>query len=315
MRLQSAFLFASLFLIEGVGLCQGGEISRTLISEEAVPVVLKEGSVTCRDATHPPMFPTEGHIFVNHNDVFDRTFRVPSGLGTQLPNTLTCAEIQSDLAKVPSSLTGVRKVYSVYKESSDSQIVTSLLVAELEFEIPVQFEGKNIILKSEETWVEDFAAKNNSGTLYQPLPHANAYSVVTHPQAGDADTGLHCSRSPNTLENQLTLGGVSGHDDYGDALSNIRSVSRNFRSKEDCEDYRSETLKRFIAEDPNNNGSLIKVNRKIETSFRYLADIQACQEIEVESINTRIGTLKFTAVKVFPIRMVDFEKCRSLKRT
>src|SRR5258706_14731151 len=103
MKLQSAFLFASLFLVEGVGLCQGGEISRALISEEAVPVVLKAGSVTCRDATHAPAFPTDGHIFVNHNDVFDRTFRIPVGLGTRLSNTLTCAEIQSDLAKVPSS--------------------------------------------------------------------------------------------------------------------------------------------------------------------------------------------------------------------
>lgn len=310
MKSRNVLLFISLFLVEGAALCQGGEISRTLISEEAVPVIIKEGSVKCRNATHPPSFQTDGHIYIGSNNIVDRTLRVSSGLGVKLPSTLTCAEIQNDLAKVPTSLNGVRKVYKVYKESWDSQIVSSLLVAESEFEIPVQFEGKNIILKSEDTWAEDFARKSDSGILYQPLPRSNAYSVVTHPQAGSADTGLHCSRSPNTLEPQLTLWIPSRNID---PFSNITQVSRNFRSKEDCDDYRSETLKRFIAEDPSNNGSLIKINRKIESSFRYMYDNQAndvCQEIQVESINTRVGALTFSAVQVFPVRMVDFENCR-----
>lgn len=316
MKFQSALLFASLFFVESAALCQGGEISRTLLSEEPVSVIIKAGSVKCRDATHPPQFPTSGWISVDQKDIVDKTLRISEGFSTQLPSTLTCAEIQNELAKVPASLTGVRKIYKVYKESWDSQIVSSLLVAESEFEIPVQFEGKNIILKDEDTWAEDFVRKSDSGVLYQPLPHRTTYNVVTHPQSGSSDTGLNCSFSKNTLEPQLTLR-VPGQDSYGERFSNISQISRHFQSKEDCQNYRAETLKRFIAEDPSNNGSLIKINRKIESSFRYILDNQsdsACQEIEVESVNTRIGTLSFSAVTVFPVRMVDFDKCRSAKR-
>jgi hypothetical protein len=282
---------------------------RILLSEETVPLFLKNNAIRCYDAVDGGGFVGHraGRMVIEEENILDRTLRTKGvlRLSIELPDFVTCAMIESELAEVPQSLSATRKVYRVIKEAYSRRYLKSSLIGEVELTLPVLLNGQNMVLAGDQRWTEEIPFTNH------PMPQESSYSTIIHPQSATYPVGLFCKPHTSGKEYQLSFGQISGY--VPDKMSNIDVITRTFSAEQDCEEERSALLERFQAEDPQNWGTLIQVNRVLESVYRHILDNQGrpvCQEIQVETVSAVIQRLKYMAVRSsFPVRTVDYNAC------
>ncbi len=300
------FIFLSLAALAGFS----GHESTELISEELVPVIFKRGSIICLDKSEGDggfMGPEPGRLTMVRGALFDRTLRVTEYyFSYALPDAVPCSQLWESIKNVPESLSIKRRVSRVISLSSVKKKEYSLLVSELSLELPINVAGNNVVMTDSSYWLEE--------PLYTPghFPKESTYTAHTHPQSASAPVGLFCAPLyQGAKQHSLGFGYFNGSPDRS---SNLDVVTTSpFDNEKQCQEKRSELLKKFEAEDPGNWGSLIPVKREIAPRFRFILDNQAqgmCQEIMLERIEAYVEELKFSAVGAsFPLRTVDIELC------
>lgn len=298
-----------LILLSLVATAQLRAFEPELLSDEEVPILLTENALVCSDAVRQRrgfLGPAPGQLLIWESSIFDRTLRVKNvPLSLELPDSVNCASLASAISQVPRSLVARRKIYRTIEQNFNDRTTSSrMLVADIALEIPVPIDGQNSVLRGKNRWLEQNPADVTE------LP--NFYSAHTHPQSASYPVGLFCKPIYAGAEkHRLSLGKISG---YGHA--NLDMVSRTFPNEQQCEETRSDLLKRYEAEDPENWGSVIRVQRNLESVYRYILDNQAnsqCQEIELETLSITLLGLKYSGVlSSFPIRTVDLSLCSSV---
>jgi hypothetical protein len=283
-----------------------------LISDEMVPIVLKEDALECYEKTEGDggfRQPMPAEIVLRADSVIDRTLRVKNyHFYRTLPDSVSCASLRSELYATPLNLLVNRKVSRVVKSNPNNEDQYSFLVEDISIEVPVQLEGKNIVLHHKQGWLEE-----NPYNPGRAFPKHSSYIAHTHPQSASAPVGLFCAPLYQG-STKYTLG--FGHFTISSPAqaSNLDVVTTSpFDTEALCLENKNQLIKRFKAEDPENWGSRLRVDRTIEFVNRYILDNQAksmCQEILLETIFVSINGLNFSAVGAsFPLRTVDLALC------
>lgn len=285
-----------------------------LISDEMVPIFLKKDALDCFDKTEGDggfRQPMPGEIILRSDSVVDRTLRVKGYYFYQtLPDSVTCASLQSELSSTPLNLLVNRKISRVVKSNPNNDGQYSVLVEHISIELPVQLAGKNIVLQHKEGWLEE--NPYSPGATY---PKHSSYTAHTHPQSASAPVGLFCAPLyQGSTEYILGFGYFTRS--IPPQASNLDVVTTSpFQNEALCLENKNQLIKRFKAEDPENWGSRLRVNRTIEVVNRHILDNQAksmCQEILLETITVNINGLNFSAVGAsFPLRTVDLALCEA----
>lgn len=308
--MNQKIFFLNFFLLSLILTAPLGALEPELLSDEMVPIILSQGALKCSDAIrhrHGFQGPEPGLLALSESDIFDRTLRVRNVfLSFELPDSVDCASLALGLSQVPRDISARRKVYRTIHSNLDAPTTSSSsLISDIELEIPVQINEQNIVLRGQDSWLEENPARASS------FPKKDFYAAHTHPQSASYPVGLFCKPLYSGSEKyELSLGKISG---YGHA--NLDIVARTFPNQQQCEETRSDLFKRYQAEDPENWGSLIRVQRDLEARYRYILDNNAqsqCQEIQLETLSITLQGLKYSgALASFPIKTVDLSLCSS----
>lgn len=293
-------LFIVSFLVSLSGLAE-------LISDEMVPIILKEDALQCLEKTDGDggfRQPMPAQIYLRHDSIIDQTLRVRGNYFYYiLPNSVTCSSLSSELYATPLNLLANRKVRRIIKANLNNEDQYSFLVEEISIELPVKIDSKNIVLQDKQTWFEE-----NPYTSNTAYPKQSSYIAHTHPQSASAPVGLFCAPIyQGSTKYALGFGGFTRS--YPTQTANIDVITTSpFDSEDLCLENKSQLMKHFQTEDPKNYGSRIRVNRTIELVNRDIPDNQGnsmCQEIFLESISVNInGIIFFASGKSFPLRTV-----------
>jgi hypothetical protein len=287
------------------------------VSEEDVPVDLSSAAaVTCHDFIPDRGYgPVPGGLRVNASALFDRTLRLTGvdGLDVDIPDDVTCASLKAQLDGIGESQTVHRKVVRIFKPTVDQKLLRTTLVATFTLPLPVQVAGAPVVLTAEAEWLEDSAPPGPFGPEIPQFPLQRTYDTHIFPQSGTDTVGLFCKpQYEGATEQNLTLGEVAGYDDIEGALANSYLVAERFAAPATCEDARTDLLDKFQAADPGNWGSIVQVSRTVEEMTRYILDnqgAQACQQIELESLELTIYGHIFRASSSFPVATVPLASC------
>jgi hypothetical protein len=264
--------------------------SSVLISDEKIPIEIKRDGLICSEARPDGGFGSvPATIRINTNKIADRTHRVGKtiGLYVKLPSHVTCLDLDAEIKSIPNTLT-VRRVL---------KRISKNLSAKLTLEIPVNVDGKNLILTGNQSWMEN-----------SYVPHINSYVTLTHPQSATSVVGLACMAVfSGSSKHNLSVGSLGGR-----GKSNVAIATKTLASLAECEDIKNELLKTFKAIDPGNHGTPLRVTRELKYDFRYIIGNrgeQMCQQIEIDKVTTNIENHRLTGMKVFPIKTVSLVKC------
>lgn len=279
-----------------------------LISDEMVPVILKNNAFACFEKYEGDggfSQPMPAKITLSSHSIIDRTLRIKGHYFDYiLPDLVTCESLSNQIKAIPLSLLVNRKI----KRTLIASNINSALIEEISIELPVQINGKNIILQNRQFWLEENPYNPNIS-----YPKQSSYIAHTHPQSATAPVGLFCAPlHKESTKYTLSFGRFTNSSPY--QVANIDVISTSpFDNEALCLESKSMLTKSFQAEDPENWGSKIKVNRTIELVNRYILDNQAkimCQEIMLESVSIDINGINFSAVGAsFPLRTIDLELC------
>lgn len=307
MRIKNLIL-AAVILRADMGLSQGYEVKKELIATEEITVFLK-GLPRCRHTygtieAYRQTFPDQ--IYFEQEDLFDKSMLVV-GISPQayLPYGIKCSEIEKSLEMISNELVAVRKIY---RETRDwpNGFFTKILI-ETSIEIPLNINGKNLVLFATSEWLEDGLVTGNK-QIRMPLPHEAPFAAHASPLPRNNTRGLICQKLPESEKYLLII-----DIEYWTTYSNAKKALQVHEDENSCEKTRSKLLRHFIEEDPNNNQyAIFEGSRRIDHSFiRALDnhDNEICEEVETETITLFLGDEKFSEEKTCAVRTVAIKKC------
>jgi hypothetical protein len=267
---------------------------RELISEEIFSIKLALDPIVCRNAEwigggFRMYFPGEisigSHLIEDAppllEGVADFTF--------ELPDSVACENLQFN--EMPRQTSVIRRVYQEQVRGlSHREIVKTTFVSETTITIPVLMNGQNIILMSKkDPWI---SSVQNNGHPF------DTYYIQIHPQAHT----ISCQ--PLGLANEgyaITFSKTAG--EIWDLISNVNQLKHVFANLAECQEFHSKLLSHYSVEDPDNNGTLVAISRKLETLSSSDPYAAGCYQFEQETSFMTLLGLEFSGVRSsFPLQ-------------
>lgn len=268
---------------------------RELLSEQIINIKLAPNPIVCRNAVtigrgFVAYFPADisigSHLIENGSPMLDGIAQFTF----ELPSSVACENLQ--FSEMPRNTSITRRVYRQnYRGDFHPELVKSIFFVETTLAIPVQMDGRDIVLTGTmKPWISH-AQKNGQ-------PYEDYVSRI-HPQAHT----ISCKSYG--LENERYVLAIPGVRRYGgDEMSNINELEHIFSNQAECQEFYSQLLSHYHSEDPGNYGSLVTVSRRLEEVPIFdpsFGDI--CYLVEQETSSIMLLGLEFSGVKTsFPIK-------------
>lgn len=267
---------------------------REVVSEEIIAIKLAPDPIVCKNATtigrgfvayFPAEISIDSRLIVDASPMLD-------GIATftfELPSSVTCENLQFN--EMPRTASVTRRVYRQFSPGYfNSDLIRTLLVVESTLAIPVQMDGYDITLTGTMTpWISQVQKNGQSFVDYKTRIHPQAHPITCKP------FDLEPERYVLAIPGVRSMG--------GDHVSNLNELGHIFSSQTECQEFHSQLLTHYHAEDPDNHGTIVTIRRTIEkVPLVDPAFVNAHNHVEQETLSMTLLGLDFTGTRTsFPL--------------